>query len=465
MPQHQNQQYEQIQRGAEPDREPDRERERGPGPGPGPEPEPELEPEPEPEEEWRPPEPQTAAVDAAAGEGLFAEAEAEIEALEALVSPSEGQDRYEQEQGHEHKQGHEQPGAELPELEQLDPPEQVEPGWVLPAGWEEVVSRSTGDVYYYCAATGESTYDWPGTADDLQLGEGAEEGFEMETMDGQHGEHGYPDQESYDGLGEEGEGALPEGWGEQFSSSTGQMCSAPPPSGSLRLWDSTWMRCRYFVNMLTQETTYERPTRPALEVIEEALPQGWCAITCSPNSFRSSMATHVASACAGLSGFHEALGTCIVRCPHRHVSRPSSLSRYACWRRYRPRRHHFVRPTGPMMARRLSPATFAVSGRAQSNPVAESTEESHNASWCSLPVALGSTANMPTGRGCNPQLLGVVPRLAHVGVHRQLHPHRPAQLLVRRRHHPADDRQRLFGRLARAFEDDLVVNLQQQLPA
>ena len=134
-----------------------------------------------------------------------------------------GEDWHEHEQGHEH----EQPGAELPELEQLEHPEQVEGGWVLPAGWEEVVSRSTGDVYYYCAATGESTYDWPGTADDAQLGEGAQEGFEMETMDDQHGEHGYPDQES-DGLGEEGEGALPEGWGEQFSSTTGQMCSPLP---------------------------------------------------------------------------------------------------------------------------------------------------------------------------------------------------------------------------------------------
>jgi len=43
---------------------------------------------------------------------------------------------------------------------------------VLPAGWEKAVSRSTGKVYYYCAATGESTYDWPVAA---------EEGFEAEA--------------------------------------------------------------------------------------------------------------------------------------------------------------------------------------------------------------------------------------------------------------------------------------------
>eukprot|EP01043_Picozoa_sp_COSAG02_P069804 COSAG02_NODE_12113_length_1594_cov_1.337793_1_plen_339_part_01 len=47
-------------------------------------------------------------------------------------------------------------------------------GWVLPEGWEELTSRSSGDTYWFNTTTGESTFDRPAVpaadaATDLQL--------------------------------------------------------------------------------------------------------------------------------------------------------------------------------------------------------------------------------------------------------------------------------------------------------
>ena len=37
----------------------------------------------------------------------------------------------------------------------------AEGGWVLPEGWEELHSRSTGETYWFNTATGASTFERP----------------------------------------------------------------------------------------------------------------------------------------------------------------------------------------------------------------------------------------------------------------------------------------------------------------
>ena len=68
------------------------------------------------------------------------------------------------------------PWQEVPTLpeasdEDRSAPTSADDARVLPAPWEERVSRSTGDVYYFNSKTGESTYDRPGGP----LGSGGQE--------------------------------------------------------------------------------------------------------------------------------------------------------------------------------------------------------------------------------------------------------------------------------------------------
>ena len=82
----------------------------------------------------------------------------------------------------------------------------------LPAPWEERVSRSTGEVYYFNAETGESTYNRPGAAP--------------------------PDPH-----------VLPAPWEERVSRSSGEI---------------------YYFNPQTNESTYIRPGEPV-----DPLAEGW----------------------------------------------------------------------------------------------------------------------------------------------------------------------------------------------
>lgn len=84
----------------------------------------------------------------------------------------------------------------------------------LPIGWEEAVSRSTGETYYVNQATGESTYERP-------RGGGGSGGS------------------GSDGVDDTRSSTLPDGWTAAISRSSGEA---------------------YFVNSLNGESTYERPT-------------------------------------------------------------------------------------------------------------------------------------------------------------------------------------------------------------
>eukprot|EP01047_Picozoa_sp_COSAG01_P018315 COSAG01_NODE_990_length_12289_cov_22.606545_2_plen_1243_part_00 len=88
------------------------------------------------------------------------------------------------------------PAAEVP------PPPASQEDLNLPPGWTTEISTSTGQMYYYNAETGETTYDHPGTS-------------------------------------ESSSSQLPPGWTTEMSQSTGQM---------------------YYYNAETGETTYDFPT-------------------------------------------------------------------------------------------------------------------------------------------------------------------------------------------------------------
>ena len=161
----------------------------------------------------------------------------------------------------------------------------------LPQPWEEKVSRSSGETYYYNPQTNESTFERPGG-----LPQPWEERTSQSTGDRyyfnpQTGESTYdrppPDAGGGDG-GERASGGLPHPWEERRSRTTGETYyfnteteestyerpaakpAAVPPDGSLpRPWEERVSRRSggvYYYNPQTEQSTFERPT---------ALPHPW----------------------------------------------------------------------------------------------------------------------------------------------------------------------------------------------
>jgi hypothetical protein len=107
----------------------------------------------------------------------------------------------------------------------------------LPLGWEELEDASTGEIYYYNAESGETSWESP-TA---EVGDAAGEGTDVIPDNGEESE-GVDEDEGIDNDGIE---HLPDGWKEVEDPSTGEI---------------------YFYNAESGETSWERP---AVEKVED----------------------------------------------------------------------------------------------------------------------------------------------------------------------------------------------------
>ena len=133
----------------------------------------------------------------------------------------------------------------------------------LPAGWEAEVSRRTGALYYINSLTGESTYERPNSAAAhhpsdqpapviASSGSGSSVNIAQPVdlvgggTDGKHKNSGAIDYSTAAAAAQ----PLPTGWKSEVSRSTGMI---------------------YFVNLVTGESTYERP---AFESTERSLVDG-----------------------------------------------------------------------------------------------------------------------------------------------------------------------------------------------
>ena len=169
--------------------------------------------------------------------------------------------------------------------------EKARPGaGALPAPWEERVSRSTGEVYYFNAETGESTYNRPGAAppdprvlpapweERVSRSSGKIYYFNPQTNESTYDRPTLDDKPQHDDANEQHE--LFTSQDDEFATSTRapgssstevtqrREASLLSPDASLPVgWTIRQSRSTgdtYYLNLLTAESTYEKPTRPAL---------------------------------------------------------------------------------------------------------------------------------------------------------------------------------------------------------
>ena len=150
----------------------------------------------------------------------------------------------------------------------------------LPEGWSTQVSRSTGDVFYVNLVSNESTYDMPTVSGAEWAAPAAEHGAEADEAEADVEQHA---------------AELPEGWATQVSSRDGAVYyvntltnestfDLPTVSAAEMLplgWDAEHDESSgdvYFVNSVTGDTTYEIPTEPAAG---EAAPDAAAAVAVS----------------------------------------------------------------------------------------------------------------------------------------------------------------------------------------
>jgi hypothetical protein len=131
---------------------------------------------------------------------------------------------------------------------------------VLPAPWEERVSRSNGDVYYFNPETDESTYDRP-TA--------SQKAIKHDEGDLQHELFVSPDDVAATNGTAPGTNSIDSG----NNTSDRQEVSLLSPDASLPAgWTTKQSRstgATYYLNLLTADEQHEKPTLPALSSQED----------------------------------------------------------------------------------------------------------------------------------------------------------------------------------------------------